>query len=215
MKKHVLFISIITIIFLAFGITYTWLTYSKDYPLVQIKSGKIGVDTAISGKTLVNEVELPSLMYVDFSNDIVNDKTNTLNDIATNLIITITGQDDTLDFKNEVSLSFPENQEDLIYLIIYEGLNIDESSITSDYHQYMENLVTSGQTDEATWRQAIETNNQTVLDTIKNVTISEFDTLTIQVVFWGDYNNLSNPSNYLNETYNVELTINAVQLEKE
>jgi len=215
-KAKIILASIL--IFFAFipSAVFAWISYSFENSFVEVESGKIAVSINVVGEIVSNEYPISNLMYVDFSEDIILDKTNTLNYISTNMIVKITSHVDSLPIKNRFSFIFPDEQDPLLYLIIYEGINLDENyPYVNDYHTFIESLMSVGDQTESLWREKIATYNQTTIDDIANIILDSEDTITIQVVFWGDHDLLEDPTTYLDQVYFLELVIQTVQGNRE
>jgi hypothetical protein len=195
---------------------YAWFTINNQPSVAEFRAGEVKAQTTLANATLSGGITLENLTYVDFSNDIVADATGMLNTIATGIVLDIEALEGTVPIRNEIELIFPEGQDELLYLIIWEGLNLEESHINvTDYHSYLMGLVGEGVTDELTWREAIDLHNASMLSDLSTLSMSESDTVRIQIVFWGDYDHLSNPSTFLDINYTFQLKVQSVQVEKE
>jgi hypothetical protein len=194
---------------------FAWFTYYQLRPMVEFQVGEISADVNLFGDALINGVELDDLMYVDFMKDIVNDETGSLNGVATAVFLHIEVDVDSLSVRNEINLVFPENQPDLLYLIIIEGVNVDPMLYTSDYHAYLTTFLPACDGLEQTCRDALLDHNAAMLALIESTVLDPEDVLTIQFVFWGDYNQLPDASNFLELDYLLSFSGSTFQYNKE
>ncbi len=217
-SKRTLYRSLIAIIFAIFlGITsvYAWFTYYQLRPMVEFQVGEISADINLFGDALINGVELGDLMYVDFMKDIVHDETGTLNGVATSVFLHIAVDSDSLSVRNQIQMLFPENQPALLYLVIFEGVNVDPLSYTTDYHTHLSGFLHDCDGDEQTCRDALVAYNTAALSLIASTVLDADDVLTIQFVFWGDYDLLPDPSLFLNLNYLLSINGSTFQYNKE
>lgn len=190
---------------------YAWISYTDKVALVTITSGHIEVSVKANDVIIIDNigVESNNLTYIDFTKDIIEDRYNSLNLIATTFKFNVENSESSLSVKNRIDLSDLDN-ESLVYVIIDEGKNILlEHNYVNDYYSYISNIVGT-ETNEAIQRQLIASANQAVIDAMSEVILEEFETLTFQIVLWGDYDNYVG-SNYLEEIYSFNVLIDTIQ----
>ena len=154
--------------------------------------------------------ELTDIAYVDFENDVINDVSNTFDYMASSHLITIALDPQSPLASHHITISEPNGQNGLLILLINEGLNLESGApITSNYHDLIETITASSST-ATEMRAAIESHNQSVLDDIDDMIMQPSDTLYVQVVIWGDYDELPDPTNYLDLTYTLTITIDTI-----
>ncbi|HAQ56512.1 MAG TPA: hypothetical protein DCR44_03825 [Acholeplasmatales bacterium] len=216
--KNILLSTFILVVALTLAVypVYAWFAVDNTPSVAEIRAGEVKVETTLEGSDLSGGIAIEDLLYVDFSEDIIYDRTGTLNTIATGIVLEVEALDGTIPIKNEIALVFPEGQDELLYVIVWEGLNLDETHVNlSDYHTFLLTLVAEGITDEATWRAAIAAHNASVLAMLADFDMTPGDTARIQIVFWGDYDQLVDPTGFLTLNYSVQLHVKTVQAEKE
>jgi len=210
-----IFIILVTLTLAAYP-AYAWFVVEEAPSVAEIRAGEVKVETTLDGSDLSGGIALPDLLYVDFAEDIIYDRTGTLDTIATGIVLEVEALDGSIPIKNEIGLVFPEGQDELLYVIVWEGLNLDETHVNlTDYHSFLLTLVAEGVTDEAVWRAAITAHNASVLAMLSDLDMTPGDTARIQIVFWGDYDQLADPSDFLALDYSVQLHVKTVQAEKE
>lgn len=218
MKNKTLIVSIIMIIIMLVSISitvYAWISYTEKVALVTVQSGYIEVNVKANNIIVIDEVEIDanSLTYVDFTKDIAEDRTNTLNVIATSIKFNIENSEGSISVKNKIDLSVLDNQS-LIYILLYEGKNILPShEYISDYYSYITTIFGTV-TNETLQRQLIASANQGLVDTISEIVVDESESLSFQLVLWGDYDNYTG-SNYLEEMYLFNVVIETIQFDGE
>lgn len=117
--------------------------------------------------------------------------------------------------RNEINLMFPENQPNLLYLIIVEGINVDPLLYSSDYHAYLTTFLPACDDSEQLCRDALADHNAAMLALIESTILDASDVLTIQFVFWGDYNELPDATNFLDLDYLLSFSGSTFQFNKE
>lgn len=217
--KKCMFLTGMTVLFALMSMifcVFAWYSTSNQRPLARFEVGQVIASTDFFGNTLVNQIQLVDLMYVDFMSDLVNDETNSLNGVATSVFLKISAEENSLPIRNEIELAYPDNQPDLLVLIIIEGLNVtDSANLTSDYHAYLSTFMATCGSSEEECREALTAHNLAALATIEQTILNPTDTLTIQLVFWGDYYRLPDRSQYLDIAYELSISGAIVQSKKE
>ncbi len=211
MKKTGLIIMLIVAMFtLISGVTYAWFTYVEQKSLASFEAGVLAIQTQINDQAFSQTFEITDIAYVDFEQDVVQDIYGSFDHMASSNLIEITLDPQSPLAVHYINISEPIAQEGLLMLIINEGINLESGApITTNYHDLIE-TITTGSTTHEEMRTAIDTYNQTVLDDVYQTVMNTGDVLSVQVVVWGDYDALSDPSNYLDLTYTITVDIETI-----
>lgn len=211
MKKYIL--SVLTILLLLASIssvTYAWFTYVNKKSLAEFEAGVLAVSLLKDDVTVTQDIEIDSLAYLDYENEFkIND------DNMTNIMASSHRFDIILDEESpqaKVNITFDETQLDdgLIYLVIYEGMDLDETAtLTTDYAQLIQTIISgsSTKTDELA---SIDAYNAQALLTMQQLSLTKNSTITYQVVVWGDYDAVLNQSAYLDQNYTLTMHVEIV-----
>ena len=183
-------------------VVFAWLTNKNNLPFIEVNRGYIyTTNTFIYDDTPIikdTNFAIKELAFVDFKKDVVDDEYGMLNQLAIFMLIKIQVPTGSMRVKNQLALQVTNTNGSaggMLYMIINEGV-LGGSSIT-DYKAFFlsanfrgGNL--TGVTNVATWRTAINLHNTTTLSNISSQIMNPNETLTIQLVFWGDYDMLTN-----------------------
>lgn len=211
MKKYIL--SALTILLLLASIssvTYAWFAYVNKKSLAEFEAGVLAVSLLKDDVTVTQDIEIDSLAYLDYENEFkIND------DNMTNIMASSHRFDIILDEESpqaKVNITFDETQLDdgLIYLVIYEGMDLDETAtLTTDYAQLIQTIISgsSTKTDELA---SIDAYNAQALLTMQQLSLTKNSTITYQVVVWGDYDAVLNQSAYLDQNYTLTMHVEIV-----
>lgn len=206
MRRYAITIlSILLLITSIVSVTYAWFTYVEQKSLAQFDAGVLSISLYKDQQTATTQIAFDDLAFIDYQNDFINQQDHMLNIMASSHRFDIVLDDQSPLTKLQITLDEP-SENGLIYIIILEGLNIGSTPITSDYETYINQVISGIQTKEDQLN-AISVQNQAVLDQISSYTLSQDDQLTFQVVAWGDYDGLDDPSTYLDITFNMQLNI--------
>lgn len=211
MKKMRLLVMLIVAIFILVGsVSYAWFTYVEQKSLAVFEAGILAIDSHINQQVFSETYEISDIAYVDFEKDVINDLTNTFDYMASSNLINIVLDPQSPLASHHISITEPSGQEGLIILLINEGVNLELGApITSNYHDLIE-TITAGSSTHEDMRMAIDNYNQTVLDEMYGIVMQASDTLSLQVVIWGDYEALTDPTNYLDLTFELTVTIETI-----
>ena len=110
MKKRTLILTIIMIIIMLTLIpitVYAWISYTNGVALVTVNSGFIDVSVKANDDLIINGelTEDNSLTYIDFTKDIVEDRSKSVNIIATTFKFKIENSENSLEVKNKIDLT--------------------------------------------------------------------------------------------------------------
>jgi hypothetical protein len=196
---------------------FAWTTYLKHKNFGIYTSGEIIIETRV-GEQLIGNLLIDNLTYIDLTYDFVNDTSKTLDVIATSFMITVIVDEDSIPVKQEIAVDLNDHN-DLLYLIIYEGLNVE--NFTTNYKDYIDGLninydeELSTIENEEQVRTIVSYHNQNVIEEIANTVVEPGESIAFQIVFWGDYNQFEEDPDLFQIIYDdVILIINTVQKEK-
>jgi hypothetical protein len=210
MKKYI--ISILTILLLLTSITsvtYAWFTYVERKSLASIEAGVLSVSVEHNNDTIYGTIEIEDLAFLDYENEFL-----TNDDDMTNIMASVQRYDIVLDDESPqalIDVTIDESSLDngLIYLFIFEGIDADENSLTTDYYSIIDSIV-SGYTTKADQLQAIKDYNEQALDLIPTLQVDAESAITFQIISWGDYDSLDNQSEYLDIVFSLNLEIDII-----
>lgn len=209
-KLSIIIMLIVSIFTLIAGVTYAWFTYVEQKSLASFEAGVLSIVSTINDAPFTETYEITDIAYIDFDIDVINDTYQTFDYMASSNMIEIALDPQSPLANHNIQISEPNGQEGLLILIINEGLNLASGApITFNYHDLIE-TITTGLSTPSEMRTAIDAYNQSVLDDIYLTVMGPSDTLFLQVVVWGDYNELSDPSGYLDLTYTITVTIDSI-----
>lgn len=216
MKRVVLHGAWVVLLLGAFvGSVFAWLASANPPAIGEIHVGELSYEIQTNGTTFAIDLPISELMYVDLLDDIRDNQTGMLSHVSTSMFFTLTGLDDTIPWRAMLSIQSQGDLTGLLPLWIVEGVNLDETHVdTTDYHAIFASLGLDETATEEDWREAIEQYNENVLNAISEIEINENDEIRIQLVFWGDYDILSDPGTFLTRAYELSIVINVFQTEK-
>lgn len=155
------------------------------------------------------DLAFDDLAFIDFESEVVLDQYDTLNHMASSIKVDLSTDVNAPLSRHKITIDETQLIPGLIYVIVYDGINVDPELVISDYHAYIATII-SGQSTKIDQMNAIVTHNQQVLNDIYNTSLFAGDTLTFQVVMWGDYDALTVPENYLDETFILSLKVESI-----
>lgn len=194
---------------------YAWIQNKLPPAVGEIQVGEILYQLSLDSPYLV-ETTLGHLLYIEWKEDLILDQADAFNDVASSITMQVTIEEDSMPVRVLFDLPTLSSIPGLFYLIIIEGVNITEPiEYTEDYRPLIDSLLL---TNDSTYNEtitALESYNQATIDLIASWILEELDVLTIQIVFFGDYQGLLNPSQYLTKIHTFPITVEIVQPEKE
>lgn len=210
MKKiYISIILILVIVSTIISVSYAWFTYVERKSLATFEAGVLEISLKANDEMIMYDLAFDDLAFIDFESEVVLDQYNTLNHMASSIKVDLTTDIDAPLSRHKITIDESQLIPGLIYVIVYDGINIDPELVTSDYHTYIAAII-SGQSTKIDQINAIEMHNMQVLNDIYNTSLFAGDTLTFQVVMWGDYDGLSVPENYLDETFILSLKVESI-----
>jgi hypothetical protein len=155
------------------------------------------------------EISLNDLVYVDFDEDIIQDKTDSLDDLATSYTYTITSNSD-LDFYTKVSYQKQDgtrNEYPELVVLILTGSEVTRT----DYYTYLQTVM--NESTNTNKRQVIHDHNVEKLTDLFNDVCGKNETRSFKIVFWGDYNQLTEEqqTNYDHLEFPIRIQISLIQ----
>jgi hypothetical protein len=210
MKKiTVSVILILVIISTIVSVSYAWFTYVERKSLATFEAGVLEISLKANDEMFMYDLAFDDLAFIDFESEVVLDQYQTLNHLASSIKVDLTTDLDAPLSRHKITIDETNLVSGLIYVIVYDGVNVDPLSVTTDYHTYIANII-SGYLTKTEQMNAIIAHNAQVLNEIYNQTLFAEDTLTFQVVMWGDYDTLTIPENYLDETFILSLKVESI-----
>lgn len=203
-RSSKLIVSIVMFLLLLPATVFAWFVFYRSLPIVTVETGEISVNSNLFGNALINGVKLENLMYVDYDDDIVANKTGTLNVIASSVFVRVIVGEDSIPVTTDISFVFPIDQPSLHYLIIFEGVNILPVDYTTDYYSIILGMTPVG---------GLSQYNIETINTISETVLMPDDELIIQVVFWGDISAVA-LEDYLTTTYSMQIQLNIKQAKR-
>ncbi|QWB95559.1 hypothetical protein KHQ89_06285 [Mycoplasmatota bacterium] len=97
----------------------------------------------------------------------------------------------------------------LIYLFIFEGIDVDDNSLTTDFYSIIDGIV-SGYSTKADQLQAIKDYNMQALNLIPTLNIDANSAITFQIIAWGDYDSVDVQEDYLDLVFTLDVEIDIV-----
>lgn len=209
-KLYVSIILVLLIVSLIASTTYAWFTYVERKSLATFEAGELSITMEADDEDLAFNIMIEDLAFIDFQNEVVEDKYETFNHMATFTKIDIISNIDSPLSRQHITIDETNLIPGLMYVIIYEGMNLDESAIlTTDYHTYISQII-NGYTTKEDQVLAINTHNQLVIEDIFDEILRPEDQITFQIVMWGDYDALTNPETYLETSFMLTLNVESI-----
>lgn len=210
MKKYI--ISTLTILLLLTSITsvtYAWFTYVERKSLASIEAGVLSVSVEHNNDTIYGTIEIDDLAFLDYENEFL-----TNDDDMTNIMASVQRYDVLLDDESPqalMNITIDESSLDngLIYLFIFEGIDVDDNSLTTDFYSIIDGIV-SGYSTKADQLQAIKDYNMQALNLIPTLNIDANSAITFQIIAWGDYDSVDIQEDYLDLVFTLDVEIDIV-----
>lgn len=211
MKK--IYVSVIVILLIAStiaSVSFAWFTYVERKSLASFEAGELSIDLKANDLMFDFDITLEDIAFIDYETDVILDKYDTFNHMASSLKIDIVASEDSPLSRHLITIDESILDEGLLYVIIYEGINLDGAyELVTDYHTYIANI-TAGYPDKTSQLQAINDHNALMIETMHDTVMQPLDQMTFQIVFWGDYNELQDPETYLETIFEINLMIESI-----
>lgn len=198
-----------SIVLLSVTMVLAWFVFLKTSPLATFKSGQIDVSVNINAAPIQEELAFNDLAFMDFSSDIIADDDEVLNLMASITQIKINNSLNSSDVNTQLSI---DPDEGLFYLLYYEGKNLTPAALDYNWHNLIVTVVGS-ETNVSAQRNLLATYNAGVIADIASIKLEPGDWITLQIAVWGDYEELSAPSLYLSDSYDMLISIASTQWE--
>lgn len=211
MKKIYISMSIILLIVSTIiSVSYAWFTYVERKSLATFEAGELSIELKANNQMMNFDVNLEDIAFIDYENEVILDKYDAFNNMASSIRFDVTANEDSPLSRHHIMIDESILADGLLYIIIYEGVNLDPSSLlTVDYHTYINNII-YGYSDKIAQVQAIHNHNQLMIETIHHQILHPQDQLTFQIVYWGDYDELVSPETYLDQTFTLNIMIESI-----
>ena len=210
MKKYIIALSVILLLITSIiSVTYAWFTYVESKSLAEFDAGVLSISLYEDEVHASTNISFDDLAFIDYQNDFIDNQNDMINYMASSHRFDIELDDESPLTNVYIDLSEEQDQEGLIYIIIYEGVNINSTSLTTDYATIVSSII-FGYNDKEDQINAIDSYNEQVINDMSELILTSSDVLTFQVVAWGDYDALLDSSNYLNETFVLSLNITMI-----
>ncbi len=210
MKKYILSILVILLLITSItSVTYAWFTYVHKKSLATFEAGFLGISLFKDEVEVAEDIVFDDIVFIDYQDDFINNEDGLLNQIASTHRFDLELHEDSPQSKVYLSLS-EVNTDGLIYIIIYEGLNLSlTDEITTDYALLINSIIAGYNTKEEQMA-AINLYNYNVSQSISQQVFSADDKLTYQIVAWGDYDALDDQAAYMDTVFELTLSITVI-----
>lgn len=211
MRKYSLIIlSILIIVLSVVSVSYAWFTYLETKSLASFTAGEIELELRANHEIVIDHYDLSGLAFIDYEDDLILNTSGSFDDMASVLRLDFMASENSVAIKNQIDLIENESTQGLIYLILFEGLNMSlEDPIQSNYYDIIHAIIQSELTKEDQL-QAILDYNQATIDYLETIVLKANESMTIQIVFYGDYDGLPVGEDYLNQSFPFALVINTI-----
>lgn len=186
---------IISIMLILSTITYGWFSYVQRKSVATFVSNDIDAVVSLNDEIINETLTLSNLAFIDFDNDLINDKNQAFNVIAQEMRLSLT-----LDKNSPLSrflFDIVVNQDEIIYVIILD----DE---ITDYHLFLTQFIEPTDAKEDILAKINLYNTEQII-TLNNQIVFPDETLNLKIVLWADYDQLETPSSY--ENFQAEVYI--------
>lgn len=196
MKKHLMFSLLILCFMLILStVTYGWFTYVQRKSVAIFTSNDLEAAVFLNDESISETMTLSNLAFIDFQNDLIIDKNKAFNDIAQEMNIKLTLNENSP--LSRFLFDIVIDQSEIIYMII-----LDE--MVTDYHLFVTEFIDAEDSKEDILNK-IDIYNREKIIIINNQIIFPGESLEFRVVLWADYDLLSNPDLY--QDFEAEVAI--------
>ncbi len=211
MKKLLLIsLSISILVLSVIGISYAWFTYLETKSVASFTAGEIDLQLRMNQQIILNDFTLSELAFIDYDADLIHDELSTFDEMAATIRLDFVASEKSVLIKNRIQLIENIDRDSIIYLVIFEGVNLGlEADLTNQYHALFQSIISGHETKEAQLH-AIKTYNLDVLSHIETIILSHGESLTLQLVFYGDYEALIEGESYLDYQFPFTFVVDTV-----
>ena len=216
MSKYKAYLSVImlilSMILLIVSLVFAWMAFVGKKPLASFHTAELSFIAKVNKSDQTELVQINSLVYVDFYNDVVLNRSGSLNKLASVISVQIINGENSLPIKTTFQIVEELNKMGLLMMVVYEGKNLNENQIgsTFDYYNRFKNII-GLETNPDTQRDLITSYNESTINSIKQVQLNVGEWLSFKVALWGDYEKVVNKESYLAETYTLKISMTANQ----
>jgi len=212
MKKYILTIfTILLLITSISSITYAWFTYVEHKSVATFEAGVLAVSVIKDNVNADYDIEINNLAYLDYENEFIINDDNMTNIMASSHRFDIILDENAPQAKANISFDESLLDSGIIYLVIYEGMDLsDSASLTTDYASIISSVTNNGSLTKAEEIEAIKTYNEQTLYDISQLELNHDTSFTFQVVIWGDYDEVVDQNNYLDQTYTLTMNVDLI-----
>lgn len=208
MKKWMITSLLVLFMISVTSLSYAWFTYVQRKSVVKLTSSEIEAILHLDDTLVESSLSLVGLSYISFEKELMEQTTSYgTNEVGLNYVFDIHVQSNSPALK--VSLVLSDIYPELMMLVIDEGFLSESSELTTDYHGYLQDIKGDALTKEAFLYQ-IDEHNELILDQLSHIVILPGETYRLQLIFWADYDALSDSSDYQNRSYDLELSMELI-----
>lgn len=191
MKKYLLVITgLIIILMISMTVVYGWFTYVQRKSVSTFTSNEISVIVYLNEDLAVQTMDISNLAFIDFEDDLLNNTNQAFNEVAEVIHVEMILSSDSPVSRSMITLNFFDSLHPLIYLIISDDTIVD-------YYTYLQTLIDPLDT-KANILTQIQAHNQSQINDFNSHIMLPGETQSFKVVFWGDYDALSEPKDVEN-----------------
>lgn len=211
MKKLIISTLVILLLVITItSVTFAWFTYVERKSVAAFEAGELAITMKANDANLDFDILVDDIAFIDYENEVILDKYQTFNQMASSVRIDIKTDINAPLSKHLISIDETNLIPGLMYILIYEGINLENPNlITTDYHTYF-NQVIAGYLTKEDQLVALAAHNEQVLNFMYEQVLDAEDEMTFQMVMWGDYDSLTNPETYLDESFILSLTVDSI-----
>lgn len=209
-RKHSTLIFLIFMSLLMIQTTvFAWVVYVDQKAVAQFNAGEISITTVANGQLILDDLQISELAFIDYEKDFILNQSGSLDAMAATIRVQIFLDMDSVPVRNRIHLIPNDVQNGLLYVVVVDGINVAPEDRITEYHVFIANVIAGHATKEAQLA-AIDAYNQTVLDAIYDLVLKPGENLYFQIVFWGDYDELEHPDQFMDQIYTFTFMINSV-----
>ncbi len=188
MKKYISLLVLLLIGFLLItSVVYGWFTYVQRKSIATFNSHELTAEIKINESVVEDSIYLSNLAFIDFEDDLINDKNHAFNQMAQVVKLNVS-----LHEKAPISrfiFEFDDIDEPLIYIII-----LDDDIV--DYFAFIKSMIDDSSSKEEILLSLQSYNEQCISDLSQSLVLPG-ESRTLNMVFWADYDQLINQNEYL------------------
>ncbi len=188
---------------------FAWVVYVDQKAVAQFDAGEISIITVANGQVIMDDLQISELAFIDYEKDFILNQSGALDAVAAAIRVQIFLDSNSVPVRNRIRLIPNETQTGLLYVVVVDGINVAAEDRITAYHVFIADVIAGHETKEAQLA-AIDAYNQTVLDAIYDLVLKPGEHLHFQIVFWGDYDELEHPDEFMDQVYTFTFMIDSV-----